>query len=321
MASVIFLVLATAFAVVTGINDGGTLLSTGLKFPSPRAFTAVVLLCCSLAFVPMLVGTAVATTFVHRLVAFDDTRGSVAMAIAMTTAVLVVTLLSRRGLPTSLTLAVIGGVAGVGLGLGLAVDWRLVVTVLVVGIAAPFVGGAVAHGILRLASWTGVRRAGSTLVVIHRLAFGLECLAYAANDGQKVLAVFAIAEGFHAGGGIRLSPQILLLLTFAFGLGVVLGLPRVGRSLGDRVLPVDPFHAVSTELAAGGVVLATALIGVPVSMTQSVAGGLVGAGLTHSYRRIRWRTALKIALAWVFTLPTAVGVSAAAALLARLALG
>lgn len=319
MGNAVLLVLATVFAVVTGSNDGGALLSTGLKFPSLRMMPAVAILASSLAVVPLLVGAGVAATFAHKLAPLGGAHGSLGVAIAMVTAVGVVAVLSWRGLPTSLTLAVIGGVAGAGLGLGLPVNWQLGATVLAVSMAAPFVGGLAAHGLLRLACWSRLRLTDRSLAATHRVAFAVQCFAYSANDGQKALAVFAVAGG--AAGSVVPPLPVLALIALAFGVGVVLGLPKVSRSLGDRILPVDPFHAVSAELAAGGVVLATAFFGMPVSMTQSLAGGLVGAGLTHSYRRIRWRAALTIVLAWLCTLPTTVGLAAVAGLLARWALG
>jgi inorganic phosphate transporter, PiT family len=57
-------------------------------------------------------------------------------------------------------------------------------------------------------------------------------------------------------------------------------------------------------------VLGTGAVGAPVSMTQAVAGGLVGAGGTRGWSRVRWRAAAQLGVAWVLTLPTAFGAAA-----------
>ena len=74
-------------------------------------------------------------------------------------------------------------------------------------------------------------------------------------------------------------------------------------------MPVRPTNAVIAEVSSGVAVLSTGLLGAPVSMTQAIAGGLVGTGAHDGIRRIRWEQALKILAAWVVTLPLALGVA------------
>ncbi len=74
---------------------------------------------------------------------------------------------------------------------------------------------------------------------------------------------------------------------------------------------------MTAELASGTAVLGCAALGSPVSMTQTIAGALIGAGMTGSSGRVRWHTTLKIVLAWMLTLPVSGLLAAAAALIAR----
>lgn len=308
--------IAASFAVVTGINDGGSLLSTGLKLPSLRTLVAVALLAASVAAAPLLLGTRVAQTLTHRLVSFDGPHGHLALAVGVLAAVAVVGVLTRRGVPTSLTLALVGGLTGAGVGFGLHVGWAYVAFVLAVGMCAPLVGALVAFALSRA---TRLVPAGDpvsgSVARTHRLAFGLQCLAYSGNDGQKMLAVFAVTG--LAGAVTHPGIPELALISLLFAVGVILGLPRVARSLGDGVLHVRPVHAVTAELASAVAVLSTAALGVPVSMTQSVAGGLVGAGMSHGLRRVRWAAASRIVSAWITTLPASVALAAIVALAFR----
>ena len=82
-------------------------------------------------------------------------------------------------------------------------------------------------------------------------------------------------------------------------------------TLATGVLIARPFHVVSAELSAGVAVLGSTALGAPVSMTQSVTGGLVGSGASEGLTRIRWKIALRVGVAWVVTLPAATAIAVA----------
>ncbi|MFG1705182.1 inorganic phosphate transporter [Nonomuraea sp. M3C6] len=130
------------------------------------------------------------------------------------------------------------------------------------------------------------------------MGFLLQTLAYAANDAQKMLAVFMIAFGF---SDAPLPYTSLAAALFAFG--TLYGLPKAGRTLSREIIASRPPHGVAAELAAGAAVIACAAVGMPVSMTQAIAGGLIGAGVAQGGGRVRWYAAGKIVAAWLLTLP------------------
>jgi inorganic phosphate transporter, PiT family len=315
------LVLASAFAVVSGINDGGALLSPGLRIPSLPTMFSFSLLVAATACGPVLFGTKVAATFIGRLVRFGP-DGRPALTIGVAVALVVVLTLSLRGLPTSLTLAVVGGLTGAGLGWGLPVSARAVVMVLVAAAAAPVVSSLISWFVTRSSRIAGPQKSASRSVGrLHRVAFPLQCLAYGANDGQKMIALFAVAS---SGGelapptsAVPYSLAILVGCGALFGCGALVGLPKAAASLGNGILPMRPLNAATAELSAALAVLGSAALGFPVSMTQSVAGGLFGAGIGQGVRRIRWRQAARIGAAWVLTLPLSVGAAAVVAMVCK----
>ncbi|GAA4104038.1 inorganic phosphate transporter [Nonomuraea soli] len=295
--------VACLFAVVSGMNDGGALLATGLKLPSVRPATGIATIVVLIAVVPVL-SHRVAETFVTKLAGFDGEGGRQAMMLAVVSALAVVMVLSRQGRPTSLTLAIVGALTGAGLGWGLPVSVGWVVLVLAVGFASPFAGA--------LASWAALRllTVGSArgLHRWHRAAFLLESVAYAANDGQKMLAIFMIAMGLSG------APLWVTALSAAlFAAGALYGMPRAGRTLSREILASRPLHGVAAELGAGVTVIVCAAVGMPVSMTQAIAGGLIGAGVAQGTGRVRWHAALKIVSAWTLTLPVSLVIAFAGA--------
>lgn len=307
------LAAALGFAVVNGANDGGALVATGLKVPSLPPVAAIAMLGVALVAAPLVVGTRVASTLATRLVSFSDggTRvaAETALLVAVLTAVAVVGLLSSRGLPTSLTLALVGGITGAGIGGGLPVSYATLALVLAAGLAAPVVGAAAGFALSRLGGLLPRRRpVGRRVRGAHLVAFALQCLAYAGNDGQKMFAVMAVATG--GAQEVRLSFGDVTLLAALFTVGLVLGLRPAAATLSAEIVPARPPDAVAAEFASAGAVLGSAAVGAPVSMTQSVAAALVGAGMSHGHRRVRWRAAGRLGLAWVLTLPVSAGLAA-----------
>lgn len=312
----LLVVVAVAFAVINGANDGGALLSLSLRTAGLRVLVALVGLSAMVAVAPALLGTQVATTLATRLVGDGPSRGVIIGAVIAAVAVTLV--LGRGGLPTSLTVALVGGLVGAGLGGGAGVAWQPVLGVVAAALAAPAVGGLLAYALSR-----GAHRlvapggAGAFLARAHRLTFGLQSLAYGANDGQKMLAVGAVALGLVGGGGsgsgtVPASWPLLAGAAVGFFVGAALGLRRYGRTVG-AVIPMRQPNAVVAEASASIAVLGSAALGAPVSMTQAVAGGLVGTGVSEGQGRVRWQVAARIAMAWVVTLPAALLVGAAVA--------
>ncbi|MDP8958590.1 MAG: inorganic phosphate transporter [Actinomycetota bacterium] len=305
--------VAVAFAALNGANDGGVLVAAGLKIPSIRPAAALAALAVALAAVPAVLGTAVASTLTDRLVSLQDQRGRVVLLAAIVGAVVVAALLARRGLPTSLTLAVVGGFVGAGLGGRLPVSWGTVGFVMAMGMAAPLAGAAGALAVSR--AWSRLpptAGAGRLIRNTHRVAFVLLCLAYGFNDGQKVLAVMAVTLGITA-HAVATNAFLMVGLAAVFAWGALLGLPRYANGSGLAMLPVRPLHAVTAELSSALAVIGSAAVGAPVSMTQSMMGALVGSGMNEGRRRVRWQQAARVAAAWLFTLPLAVAAAAATA--------
>ncbi|MFD1932554.1 anion permease [Nonomuraea mangrovi] len=284
--------VACLFAVVSGVNDGGALLATGLKLSTIKPVVGVLTLVLLTGLVP-LVSQQVALTFATRLAAFEGPNATRAMITAVLSAIAVVLVLSHHGRPTSLTLAIVGGLTGAGLGTGLQVSAGSVVLVLAVGLVAPFLGA--------FASWAATR----LLVAVttseglrrwHWAGFILQCIAYASNDGQKMLAIFLIALG-------STGPSVSFAAALLFGLGTLYGMPKAGRTLSREIIVSRPLHGVAAELGSGVTVIGCSAAGMPVSMTQAIAGGLIGAGVAQGGGRVRWYAAVKIVVAWLLTLP------------------
>jgi PiT family inorganic phosphate transporter len=308
----VLLAVAVVFAVVKGLNDGASLVAVTSAGLSVLPLVAVLTLAGALVVGPLLVGTRVATTFAAGLVPAHGATGRLSFLIGISAAVAVSAFLATRGLPTSLTMAIVGGLAGAGVGSGLPVAWSTVAIVVAVGLGAPVLAGLVASVVLAgLGRLPRGRSMRSRLRWLSYLSFGLQALAYSANDGQSMLAVFAVAVS--GTSAVEAHLPELTVLAVAFGIGAVLGLGRVGPSLTRSLALTGLVDGITAELASAASAFAARAFGAPVSMTQTMTAGLAGARTRAGLRRVRWEQAARLMTAWTVTLPLSAVAGAAVA--------
>lgn len=303
---ILLVAMALAFAFVSGANDGATLAAMGTRTGALSTLAGVSILVVAVGAVPAAVGTGVATTLAHGLVAFEEHGGRLAFLLAVASALLVVVVLTRRGLPTSVTLALTGAIVGVGVGAGLSVTWTTVVPVLVAGLLGPFcvfgVGFLLAPAIRRgLGSPSAPERRSR---VLQRLGFLLQSLAYGANDAEKMVAFMAIATGASL-NPVHANVVDQIVLAACFGAGSLVAVRRLSARVTEQMVRVRNESSLSALVASSGVVLAGSALGIPLSSTQSATAGLLGGSGRLTPYRIRPQQVTALLVAWAVTLPTA----------------
>jgi inorganic phosphate transporter, PiT family len=305
--------VVAVFAFANGVNDGGALVASGSVFGGSRVGAPVLVLVVAVLVAPAVITTAVARTLAEDLVAAGTRIGPVAIIVAVTVTLAVVWGLTSRGVPTSLTLAFVGALTGAGAGAGLGLETATIVRVLSLAALAPFAAALLAAGIGAAARLVQLGATpGTALRRVHRISFSGQCLAYGINDGQKMLAVGALLLGLDVTIAAR-SWLPLGLIGVSFAVGTLVGIRRVGGTVGGELVPMRPLRAVITEVSSATAVIGTGLAGAPVSMTQSIVGGLVGTGVTAGTGRVRWSAVTRVGVAWVVTLPVAFALAWAAA--------
>lgn len=320
---VVLLIAPCLFGLVSGLNDGGNLLAsfTSGRVITPTTAAALLLLCLA---GPVVLGTAVAQTIGTNVI---DLRGQGRLGyFLITLAPLTVVLGSWRfGIPTSMTLALVGGMVGWVLASDghSVVHWAGVARV-VIGMPISVLGG----GLLALAIYWAIRRllgtqAHATLLQFARLQLltaAVQAFAYGANDMEKSVGLIAVGMSFadqHA--QVAFSSPLPIIGAFGFFyVGALGGGWRVASRIGFGVLKVRPVQALAQQFASGSVVAVLATAGAPVSMTQTIDGGLVGVGAAQRASSVRWGIVRELLFSWLLTLPLAVVVAATLHLAVRL---
>lgn len=320
MVTVVDVVLVTgafAFAVVTGANNGGTLVAVQLRGSTNPPWVPIVVITAAVAAGPALLGTQVATTVAADLAVFDGPGRALALATVLVVSVGLVALLSARGLPTSLFAALIGAITGVALGLGLAVDATTVGAVFLAAALTPWAGAAlawIATRAQRLVAPTG--RVWRFAVRRQLGSYLLLCAAYGANGAQVMVALVALSLQ-RSPASVGEDVRLLGGLAACFAAGTVIGLSRLAGSVGSGIVALRPRQVATAKVASTAAVASAAWVGLPVSTTQVVTASLVGCGAAECYRRIRWQHAQRIGLAWLVTVPISLVAAGAVGLAAR----
>ena len=322
---VLTIAVALLFDFTNGFHDTANAVGTaiGTRAMSPRvavAFSAVL----------NLIGAVVTTQLLHAEVA--NTVGSlVAPADGVALSMLVAVLFGaitwnlitwRAGLPSSSSHALIGALIGIGLvvyGLG-AIQWAEVYPVFIALLTSPIAGLVIAYIVtvvlLNLPRRARPSRANSTFRKLQLFSSGFVAFSHGANDAQKTMAIITLAL-FSSGhlAEFAVPTWVALAAALAIGLGTWAGGWRIIRTMGTRIIRMEPIHGFAAQTVAASVIQLATAWGLPVSTTQVVSGSVMGAGATRRFSAVRWGVASRIAWAWVFTIPASATLAALTALL------
>jgi PiT family inorganic phosphate transporter len=145
--------------------------------------------------------------------------------------------------------------------------------------------------------------------------------AHGSNDAQKTMGIITLAL-FAAGviDSITVPVWVIVVAATAMSLGTAAGGWRIMKTMGQRVVELEPVHGFAAETTAATVLLGTAHLGMPVSTTHVISSAITGVGTTRGRRQVRWSVARTIVTAWIVTIPAA-GLTGAVAWLGLSTLG
>lgn len=315
---VLVIVIALAFDYTNGFHDAANAIATSV---STRALTPRVALAMAAVFnlIGALLGEGVARTIGSGII--DPGGGQQGLVIVMSGVLGAIAwnlLTWWRGLPSSSSHALIGGLAGAGIAAASTVHWDVIVTkVIVPMIASPLVGFGLAYllmvGILWAFRHSVPGRTNRRFKMAQTVSAAAMALGHGLQDAQKTMGVIVlalVAGGYHEGESIPLWVKIAAAL--AISAGTYAGGWRIMRTLGRRIIALDPPRGFAAETVAASVLYTTAFaFQAPISTTHTITSAVMGVGATKRRSAVRWGVVRQILTAWVLTIPMA-GLSAAA---------
>ena len=315
----IVIALAMGFNYTNGFHDAANAIATSV---STRARTPRIAL--GMAAVANLFGaffgTKVAATIGKGIIdAPSGTEGLFLVGAALVGAIGWNMLTWWYGLPSSSSQALIGGLAGAALAAGATVKWGGILDKIVIPmVISPIAGIIIGYLVMALLLWSfrrstpgkvsrGFRYAQSGSAAAMAFGHGLQDAAKTA--GVVVLAL--TVGGYHSGDSVPI--WVLVLSAIVISLGTYAGGWRIMRTLGRKIIHLDPPQGFAAESTAASILYIAGLsFGAPISTTHTITSSIMGVGATKRLTAVRWGVAKSIVGAWIFTFPGA-GLAAALA--------
>ena len=316
---VLWIVVATALAFdfTNGFHDTANAVATSISTRAlpPRiavGYAAV------LNFVGAFLSLEVAATIASGIVQADLVTLPIIFA-GLVGAIAWNLLTWYFGLPSSSSHALIGGVVGAAFaaeGAKAVIGDGIVEKVMIPALVAPVLAMIVAGtGILIAYRIVGRQRPGTVsrgFRLGQLVSSGLFSLSHGTNDAQKTMGVIflALVANGTLDPGDAVPTWVIVSAASAIAAGTYAGGWRIIRTMGSRIIKMDPAQGFASETTGAAVILSASHVGFPLSTTQVISGAIMGAGAAKRLSAVRWGVAMNIFAAWVLTLPAAATVGA-----------
>jgi PiT family inorganic phosphate transporter len=305
------LALAVAFDYVNGFHDTANAIATSVSTRALRPYQAI-LMSATANFLGALAGTAVAKFVAAGIVTIPGgDAGQIIVAAALIGAITWNLITWRAGIPSSSSHALIGGIIGAAIAAvgtdSLKVD-GIVNKVLLPLVLSPILGIGIGFGLmvvlLNVFRRSHPQRINERFRRLQVLSAAYMAFSHGSNDAQKTMGVMTLAL---VSAGIIPEPVVPLWIILAAGTAISLGTAaggwRIIRTMGQRIVKLDPVHGFAAETTAATIILGASQFGIPVSTTHVISTAIMGVGSSDRFSAVRWGVAGDIVIAWVLTLP------------------
>jgi inorganic phosphate transporter, PiT family len=327
---VLVIIFALAFDYINGFHDTANAIATVVSTRVLTPATAIVM-AATLNFVGAMVATKVAKTIAGGIVA-QQVAGAPQFA---TEAVVLGAILGaiiwnlitwRYGIPSSSSHALIGGLIGAALMRGYyiaellphgamgIVDWhgvgeKVIKPLIVSPVAGLVMGYLIMKMIAYLFAHWHPRGVGTWFKRLQMLSSALMAYSHGQNDAQKSMGVITLALMSHGLIAQAKDPQVptwvVISCAATMGLGTSAGGWRIIRTMGHRIIRLEPVNGFAAETSGAAVIMTASHYGMPVSTTHCIAGSIFGVGAAKRLSAVRWQVAINMIVAWIVTIPAA----------------
>jgi PiT family inorganic phosphate transporter len=319
--------LAIAFDYINGFHDTANAIATSVSTRALKPGWAIAM-SATANFVGALTGTAVARTVGSGLID-TNVESQTVIAAALVGAIFWNLLTWRLGIPSSSSHALIGGLLGAALAASGFGAWQMdgiVGKVIVPLLGSPIIGFALGLTLM-IVIFNVFRRAhpmrlNGAFRRLQVLSAGYMAFSHGSNDAQKTMGIMTLAL-VTAGviDSFEVPLWVILAAATAISLGTAAGGWRIIKTMGTKVVKLDPVHGFAAETTAATIIFGATQLGMPVSTTHVISSAIMGVGSSDRLKTVRWGVARSIVVAWVLTLPASGATAALAYVILKPILG
>jgi len=311
---ILIIVLAVIFDIANGWHDCANAIATvvSTKVLSPMQ---AVILAATMNILGAFLTTAVAKTVGKGIVDPLAVTDLVIIS-ALLSAILWNLITILMGLPVSSSHALFGGLAGAAMAhggtgiLNIGGIIKILTSLLVSPILGIVFGYLFMKLILRLFGQLSPGVISKYFGRLQIISSAFMAFGHGSNDAQKAMGIITMA--LLSGGAIKtldVPTWVVLICALAMGFGTLFGGWKIIKTLGHKMLKLEPIHGFAAETSSTAIIIAASHFGLPVSTTHVVSTAILGVGATKRLSAVRWGIAGKIVMAWVLTLPACIGMA------------
>ncbi|MEU3713289.1 inorganic phosphate transporter [Streptomyces catenulae] len=328
-ALVVTIAVALGFTYTNGFHDSANAIATSV---STRALTprAALAMAAVMNLAGAFLGSGVAKTVSEGLISTPEGSKGMGILFAALLGAVVWNLVTWYfGLPSSSSHALFGGMVGAALAGGTEVIWAGVIEKVVLPMfISPIIGLVLGYLVMVVILWlfrgANPHRAKRGFRIAQTVSAAGMALGHGLQDAQKTMGVvvmaLVIADVQDASAAIPVWVKLVCAITLS--LGTYAGGWRIMRTLGRRIIELDPPQGFAAETTAASVMYtASFMFHAPISTTHVITSAIMGVGSTKGPRAVRWGVAKNIVMGWFITMPAAALVAAAAYWVIKLAFG
>lgn len=324
----IVVITAIAFDFTNGFHDTANAMATSIATGALKPFTAVAI-SAALNLVGAFLSVNVAATVAKGIVNLDsyDLSGAGTGGVPVDGQALLMVVFTGLiggilwnlftwllGMPSSSSHALFGGLIGAAfaaMGSG-GVEWSSIAgKIIIPALASPVIAALVSACATALVYW--VTNTIPTKVKNEHFRHGqivtacLVSLAHGAGDAQKTMGVIflALVAAGETSAEARIPTWVIFACAIAIAAGTLSGGWRVIRTLGKGLVEIESPQGMAAEATSAAIILTSATGGMALSTTHVSTGSIMGTGIGKRGADVRWGVAMRMAAAWLITLPCA----------------
>ncbi|MDE2436114.1 MAG: inorganic phosphate transporter [Sphingomonadales bacterium] len=311
------IVVALAFDFLNGLHDAANSIATVVSTRLLSPVMAVVFAAFGNFAAYWIMGLKVADTIGKGIINKDVVTPGVVFG-ALVGAMVWNIITWVRGIPSSSSHALLGGLLGAGIahaGLGAVESKKTLETIWAIFLS-PILGFAIAMAMVLLTSWLfrgfQPRRAEGVFKGLHLLSSAAFSISHGGNDAQKTMGIITVLlySTGHLNGEFHPPEWVVIACYSAMALGTMSGGWRIIKTMGTKITKLNHHTGFCASTAGSIVVFAASAMGIPVSTTHVITGAVIGTGAARKASAVRWGIAGRVVTAWFITIPASAAVGA-----------
>lgn len=311
--TIAIVIFSLLFDFINGFHDTANAVATAV---STRALTpkTAIFLAAIMNFIGALTFTGVAGTITKDIVdPFKLENGLVVVLSAIFAAIIWNLVTWLYGIPSSSSHALIGSIAGAAIASqgSFAVlhyeGFTKIIVVLLLSPVVAFIVGFIIYSIVKIVfKNANLTKTNRNFRFFQIFTASLQSFSHGTNDAQKSMGIITLAlivANIQTGSSVEPQLWVKIACATAMGLGTAVGGWKIIKTVGGNIMKIRPANGAAADLSSALTIFVASSLHFPLSTTHVVSSSILGVGSSNRIKGVKWKTAQRMIITWVITLP------------------